>query len=204
MALNKPYGTTNNISFGPAIITMGAWASTSAGATNREGIAFMTDVGYIGEDGVTVELMSEKKNIVQGNPQLIEYSFVTTQSCNISFTSIEWDFDNFIFALGAGNTATVQGGTGSMQTNSFTFGGNPLNTECQIKLQHKMASSGNTLLLKAWKCQSESGFSIPFSATEEHSFEFSFIVLGSDYDWYGTALGGTESLIRFERLDTTP
>lgn len=201
MALNKPTGSTNNISFGPAIVKMCAWADTSGGATNRE--AFLQDVGYIGEDGVNVELASEKKNIVQGNPQLIEYSFVTTQSVNISFTSIEWDFERFIFALGAGNTSRQSGATGSMTTNSFTFGGNPLNTECQIMLQHKMASSGNTLLLKAWKCQSESGFAIPFTATEEHSFEFNFIVLGSDYDWYGNLLSGTESLVKFERLSTT-
>lgn len=203
MALNKPTGSTNNISFGPAIVSMCDWVDVSSvGATNRE--QFLVDVGYIGEDGVNVELTSEKKNIVQGNPQLIEYSFVTTQSVNISFTSIEWDFDRFVWALGAGSTTTANTGTGTMTTLSFFFGGNPLNTECQIMLQHKMASSGNTLLLKAWKCQSESGFAIPFTATEEHSFEFNFIVLGSDYDWYGSALGAEESLIKFERLSTTP
>ena len=203
MALNKPTGNTNNISFGPGKIFMGPWYQFGGvGTTDQE--ALQTDIGYIGEDGVTVELTSEKKNIVQGNPQLIEYSFCTTQACNINFTSIEWDFDRFVWALGAGSTSQEQGGTGSMQTNEFNFGGNPLNTECTIRIEHKMASSGNTLLVKAWKCQSESGFSIPFTATEEHSFEFSFTVLGSDWDWYGVALGPEESMVRFERLVTTP
>ena len=115
----------------------------------------------------------------------------------INFTSIEYNFDNFVFALGAGVTTAVAG-----NSYTFGFGGDPMNTECCIQLDHSMASSGNTLQIYAWKCQSESGFSIPFSATEEHSFEFGFTVLNSTHTWQAGELGATESLIRMKRIQS--
>ena len=196
MALNQPNGNTNNISFGPGVIKMGPWQDTNPNPpTSFSGdITPATDIGFIGEDGITIELTSEKRNIVQGNPQIVTYSFATSQSVMINFTSIEYDFENFVFALGAGATSNPAG------QSLFAFGGNPLNTECAIFIEHKMASSGNTLNIYAWKCQSESGFSIPLTATEEHSFEFSFQVLNSVYDWQGQALPAEEGLIRLQRV----
>ena len=193
MPLNIPSGTNlqNNVSFGPAVVYMDAVPDggfISAGSTPT------TDVGWIGEDGVNLELTSDKKNIVQGNPQLVAYSFATAQTAMINFTSIQWNFDNFILALGAGTTS----GTGGDVI--FDFGGNPLNTLTMIKLQHEMAVTGDTLEVYAWKAQSESGFSIPLSATEEHSFEFSFQVIRSTTDWCNAALGNENQLIRFNRI----
>tara|TARA_B100000282_G_scaffold198765_1_gene145363 strand:+ start:10224 stop:10817 length:594 start_codon:yes stop_codon:yes gene_type:complete len=196
MALNQPIGNTNNISFGPGVIKLGAWQDTNPDPpTSFTGdITPTTDIGFIGEDGITIELTSDKRNIVQGNPQIVTYSFATAQSAMINFTSIEWDFDNFVFALGAGAT------TNSSSFGTFAFGGNPLNTEAAIFIEHKMASSGNTLNIYAWKVQSESGFSIPLTATEEHQFEFSFQVLNSTHDWQGNALPPEEGLIRLQRV----
>ncbi len=194
MALNQPNGNTNNISFGPGVIKMGPWQNTDPASGFSGDITPTTDVGFIGEDGITIELTSEKRNIVQGNPQIVTYSFATAQSVMINFTSIEYDFDNFVFALGAGAT------TSSSSFDTYAFGGNPLNTECAIFIEHKMASSGNTLQIYAWKCQSESGFSIPMTATEEHSFEFSFQVLNSTHDWTGSALPAEEGLIKLTRV----
>lgn len=192
MPLNIPSGTNlqNNVSFGPARVLMDPVPSTGFSAS---GSTPTTDVGWIGEDGVNIELTSDKKNIVQGNPQLVAYSFATAQTAMINFTSIQWDFDNFILALGAGTT-TIDG------VNSyFDFGGNPLNTLTSIKLEHQMAVTGDTLCVYAWKAQSESGFSIPMTATEEHSFEFSFQVIRSETDWCNEALGNENQLIRFHR-----
>ena len=106
MPLNMPSGSVSDISFGPAVVYMGPWKDSTSYTT---GVTPTTDVGYISEDGVSIELASEKKNIMQGNPKLIEYSFVLQQSATINFTSIEWDFDNFARALGAGNTETITG-----------------------------------------------------------------------------------------------
>ena len=194
MALNQPNGNTNNISFGPAKIKLGSWTDPTAYSPGTVDFTPTTDVGFIGEDGVTVELTSEKRIINQGNPQIATYSFATNQSVMINFTSIEWDFDAFVFALGAGvTTATANGST------TFGFGGNPLNTEASILMEHEMASSGDTLEISAWKVQSESGFSIPFTATEEHQFAFGFTCLNATKDWLANDLGATESLIQFKR-----
>lgn len=184
MPLNMPVGDTDNISFGPARVYMDAWAAGT--------ITVNTDVGYIGEDGVTIELTSEKRNITQGNPQLVEYSFVQTQSVMINFTSIQWDFDNFVFALGAG--VTTSGGT-----STFAFGGDPINILTALHIEHEMAVTGNTLNIYAWKCQSESGFSLPLGQ-DEHQFEFSFNVLRADTDWQNNALPPEQQLLKLERV----
>ena len=68
MAFNTPSGQINNITFGPAKVYIGLHSDTSPCTPTQ-------DVGFISEDGVSVELASEKKNINQGNPYLIEYSF---------------------------------------------------------------------------------------------------------------------------------
>ena len=194
MALNQPNGNTSNISFGPGVVKIGNWVDLT-GVSGATDTSPTTDVGYIGEDGISIELTSEKRRIVQGNPQLVTYSFATSQSVMINFTSIEWDFDNFIFALGAGTTTAA-----ANNSYCFSFGGNPLNTECAIQIEHKMASSGDTLEIYAWKCQSESGFSIPLTATEEHQFEFAFTVLNSTKDWFNQPLGAEEGLIKMKRI----
>ena len=212
MPLNSPSGSTNNISFGPAKIYLGQWHARDSNNeydkavytgsplyTGQAGITPAVDVGFIGEDGINLELTSEKRNIVQGNPQLISYSFATSQAAMFSFTSIEWNFTNFRLALGAGSTALPTNGEPTTARSFFNFGGNPLNTTACMRMQHQMAVTGDTLTIYAWKVQSESGFAIPFSATEEHKFEFSFQALLADYNWGGGNLPDEESLIRFER-----
>lgn len=186
MPKNIPVGNTNNISFGPAIVYMNEW-------TAPHGATPTTDVGFIGEDGVTIELMSEKKDINQGNPKLVNFSFVTSQSATISFTSIEYNFENFRLALGAGAT------TSGLTTETFAFGGNPMNTFTAMHIEHQMAVTGNTLNAYCWKTQSESGFSLPFG-TDEAQFEFSFKAIRAVKDWNGANLGQDEQLIRFERM----
>ena len=197
MALNLPSGQTNNISFGPARIYMREFTGTTGvsplDADNKFGDPAY-DVGFIGEDGVNIELVSEKKDIIQGNPKLVNYSYVMSQSATISFTSIEYNFENFRLALGAGSTA--YGSTTAPET--FAFGGNPLNTLVCMVVEHEMAVTSNTLQLLVWKAQSESGFSLPLGA-DEHSFEFSFKAIRAETDWGGTALSFDEELIRFNR-----
>ena len=210
MPLNMPQGQVSEISFGPARVFLTAWKDPS---TNPTGVTPTTDVGFISEDGVTIELTSEKKNILQGNPKLIEYSFVLSQTAVINFTSIQWDFNNFAFALGAGQTSVSasfnpaitdkQGGTTGVRDDDeayFQFGGNPENTYVAMGIQHQMASqaSSNTINIYAWKCQSESGLSLPLGS-DEHSFDMSFTVLRSDYDWSGRALANDSQLISIQR-----
>lgn len=187
---NFPSGTIHDISFGPARVYMDAY--TTSHGTGVE--TFGTDVGFIGEDGVSVEITAERRDITQGNPRLIEYSFTQSQSVMVNFTSIAWDVDNFAKALG-GRTATV---TVSTSAESFGFGGDPINQEVGIRIQHEMAITGDTIQVYVWRAMSESGFTIPFGQ-DEHQFEFSFKVLRSEKNWAGTDLDRKKQLILVER-----
>ena len=183
MPYNVPTVTTNDISFGPAVLYMGA-----AGATPS------VQVGSISEDGVSVELTSEKRYIAQGNPRVNYYNFSQAQGAMMKFTSIEWDFDNLTYALGAGVTAV------SGSEKSFSFGGDPIVQQVAIHAQHYMAVSGNTMNVYMWTATSDSGVTAPFGQ-DEHSFEYSFTALATTTAWDGsTALTDTTRLIKFERV----
>ena len=187
MAYNVPTVTTNNISFGPATVKMGAY--TVGGACTPA-----TDVGAISEDGVNIEVTAEKRYINQGNPLSAVYAFTTTQGVKVSFTSLEWSFDRFIDSLGAGNTVA---GTGSDVL--FKWGGDPLVNAVGLKLEHYMASSGNTMNVHIWRCFSDMGLTIPFGQ-EEHQFEMSFTAANATQGWDGSsALAVTNELIEFVR-----
>jgi hypothetical protein len=205
MPLNIPTGSTDNISFGPAKIKMDVFTGTN-------GVTPTSDVGFIGEDGVTIEMTSEKRNIVQGNPQLINFSFATSQTAMINFTSIEWNFESFRLAIGAGTTGTyttniaresgvaaAAATTHDVTAEYFSFGGNPLNTFVCMSIEHQMAVTGDTLYAHIWKAQSESGFSLPFGS-EEHQFEFSFQAIRAINDWGGTELDFDQQLMKLVRM----
>lgn len=184
MPLNIPSGTTNDISFGPGRLYIGAYG---AGTTTPA-----TDVGYISEDGVTVEITNESKDIMQGNPKLIEYTFSQAQGVNVSLTSIEWDFDNFVWALGAGSASA------DSAAKEFKYGGDPLMTQVAIKVEHQMAVTGNTMNVYCWKAVSNGGISAAFGA-DEHSFEMTFKLQRCATNWGGGSLDSKQQLIAFYR-----
>lgn len=182
MPLNIPVGNTSDISFGPARLFLGASGGTPA-----------TDVGYISEDGVSLEISNETRDIVQGNPKLIEYTFSQTQGVMVNLSSIEWDFDAFLYAIGAGVTASAGG------VDSFSFGGDPIVTSVALHIEHQMAVSGNTLNCYVWKAVSESGYAISMGA-DEHTFEYKWKAQRSEIDWAGATLASTEQLVKIERV----
>lgn len=182
MPYNVPTVTTNDISFGPAVLYVGAAGTTPT-----------VDVGSITEDGVTIEIASEKRYIAQGNPRINYYTFTQAQSVMVKITGIEWDFDNFNYALGAGVTTS----TGSEKT--FTFGGDPIVQNVALHIEHYMAASGNTLNVYVWKATSEGGLTLPLGQ-DEHQFEYNFTALAADTDWAGTALANQEKLLKLERI----
>ena len=180
MPYNIPTVTTNDISFGPAVLFLGAAGTTPS-----------VDVGAISEDGVSLEITSEKKYISQGNPRLNIYAFTQAQGAMVKCTSIEWDFTNLVYALGAGATSV---GTDLV----FRFGGDPLATEVALHIQHYMAVSGNTMNVYVWKAQSDAGVSVGFGQ-DEHSFEYSWTAIRSTTGWAGETLGEKYQLLRLVR-----
>ena len=79
------------------------------------------DIGAISEDGVTIEINNEKRYVTQGNPKVTALVFSQATDVSISFRSLEWNFDNFVRALSAGQTDSGGGGTISQ----FYFGADP-------------------------------------------------------------------------------
>ena len=187
MAYNVPLVTQNNISFGPATVKMGTYIAGSACTP-------AVDVGCLSEDGVNIEITSEKRYINQGNPLSAVYAFSTTQGVKVSFTSLEWNFDRFIDALGAGNTDFPVVGD-----ENFKWGGDPLVTSVGLLLTHYMAQSTDTMTVNIWKTYSDMGLTIPFGQ-EEHAFEMSFTAANATVGWDGsTPLAVTNELIEFLR-----
>lgn len=190
MPLNIPSGTTNDISFGPGVIYMDPYTTPTAA-----GVTPTTDVGFISEDGVTVEITNETKDIMQGNPKLIEYTFSQTQGVTVSLTSIEWDFENLRLGLGAGTTSTTSSPVG----HDMKFGGDPLVLQTAIQIQHAMAVTGNTMIVNVWKCVADGGYGIQMGQ-DEHSFEKTFKAQRSATGWVDAdTLTYREQLIQFIR-----
>jgi len=191
MPLNIPSGTTNDISFGPGKIYMEAWTAATAG-----GVTPTTDVGFISEDGVTVEITNETKDIMQGNPKLVEYTFSQTQGVSVSLTSIEWDFDAFKLALGGSQNSTI---SSPWTGKSMKFGGDPLVLQSMIHIEHQMAVTGNTMNVYCWKAVADGGLSIPMGQ-DEHSFEMTFRLQRVTTGWVSAdSLEYRSQLIEFAR-----
>lgn len=182
MPYNVPTVTTNDISFGPAVIYLGQAGSTPT-----------VDVGSISEDGVTIELTSEKRGITQGNPKSPIYTFVQAEGVMIKVSGIEWNFDNFLRAIGGGVTTV----SGSAET--FAWGGDPLATLCALHVQHYMAVTGNTMNVYVWEAVGETGLVLPFGH-DEHTFEYSWHAHRVTQDWNSTALANNQQLVKFERV----
>lgn len=181
MPYNIPTVTTSDISFGPAVLFLGA-----AGATPT------IDVGAISEDGVGVEISNEVKTIMQGNPRVQVYAFSQQSNVSLKVTSIEWDFTNLSYALGGGVT------TSSGTSETFSFGGEPAITQVALHVRHYMAVSGNTMNVYVWKAQSNTGVSPQFGQ-DEHSFEYGFTAIRATTDWNGDVLAENQQLVRFAR-----
>lgn len=170
----------NNISIGPGTLMLGPSGATPS-----------IDVGAIGEDGITLELTAEKRDIMQGNPATIEHSLVVKQGVKLTLNSIEWNQKNLQFALGAGATAE------SASLHTFTFGGLPSVTTVALLMTHQMAA-GQTYTTRIWKARGDGVVSVQFGQ-EEHKFAHAYQAMRSSTNWAGAALQNTEQLLQMVR-----
>ena len=179
MALNIPNVTKSDISFGPAVMYLGAVGATPT-----------VDVGAISEDGVSIEIATEQRDIMQGNPRIIEMSFNQQQSVMVRVTSIQWNYENLQYVLG-GSIAT------SATWEKFSFGGDPCPSEVAIKVVHQMCS-GDTINVYVWRAMGEGNLTIPFGQ-DEHSFELAFKAMHATNDWAGATLAADAQLLQIYR-----
>lgn len=179
MPLNFSNGSTSNISFGPAVVFLGASGTTPT-----------TGVGFIGnDDGVSLEMTSDKRDITQGNPKLVEYTFTQVQGVMAKFKSIEWDFTRLAWAFGAGVTTV----SGSEKT--LAWGGDPLVTTLAMHIQHQRPVTGTTLNFYVWKCVAETPPNIMLGH-DEHSFDMAFKAQRAATGWDGGTLLYNQQLIK--------
>ncbi len=181
MGLNVPAFIEGDFSFGPGRLFLGVSGTTPT-----------VDIGAITEDGITIEMINEKRDIMQGNPKLIVFTFSQVQGAMVRVTGIEWDFDTHTYALGAANTTT----DASFKT--FSMGGDPLVEKVAIHVQHQMAVLGHTLNAYIWQAVSEGNLSLPLGH-DEHQFEYSWKAQRSVTNWAGDSLAFDEEILRIER-----
>ncbi|HND33319.1 MAG TPA: hypothetical protein PLA94_25145 [Myxococcota bacterium] len=184
MPINIPTYTVNNFSFGPARLFLGAAGTTPS-----------VDVGGITEDGCKISIINKKKDIFQGNPKLVAYTFSQEQSVEIEISGIEWDTDSFTYAVGAGNT------TNTSNEETFTFGGDPLVERVAIHIQHYMAVAGHTMNAYVWQAVSNGDLEISMGH-DEHKFPYKWKAQRATTDWAGASLAYDAQLIKLYRQKT--
>lgn len=183
MPVNVPNGSTSHISFGPAVIYLGASGTTPT-----------VDVGYVDNDtGVEITMMNKKKDITQGNPKIPLYSFNQEQGVTIKFSGIEWNNTNIAYGLGAGTTAISGAELG------FTFGGDPIAKTCALKIEHYMAVSGHTMVFYGWKAVSDADITLSLQH-DEHKFPYQYKLQRSATDWAGTSLAYDKQLFKMAEI----
>lgn len=182
MPLNLPTYNTDNFSFGPGRLFIGAAGTTPS-----------VDVGGITEDGITIAPENTSKDIFQGNPKLIAYTFNQQQGVKVNATGIEWNFTNLAYALGAGNT------TSSGTEDTFAYGGQPLTSQVALHVQHQMAVTGHTLDAYIWQAVSDGNPTMPLNH-DEHKFALAWKAQRVATDWSGAALATDEQLMKIIRV----
>lgn len=181
MPLNLSTVTRDDISFGPARLFLGAVGATPS-----------VDLGLLGEDGVSIEITTEQGEVRNGNPKLLELVYHQQQDVLVKVTSLEWNWNSWNYALGAGNTSA----SGTYE--AFAFGGEPCPTECAIWVQHQMCRTGDTINAYVWRAIGEGNVTAQFSH-DPHAFEYSWRALRADTDWASNPLSSEEQLIKFVR-----
>lgn len=175
-----PNITTGNISIGPGTIQIGPSGTTPS-----------SFIGAIGDDGVSIELSSEKVDIMQGNPQAIEHSLNQKQGVKLSLNSIEWNHRLLQYSLGAGTTSE------SASLHTFTFGGTPTVTTVAIQMTHLMPS-GQTQTWRIWKARGDGAVSVAFG-NDPHQIPHAYQAMRSSTNWGGGVLATTDQLLQVVR-----
>lgn len=184
MPINIPTYTTNNFSFGPARLFLGAAGTTPT-----------VDVGGITEDGAKITLSNKKRHITQGNPKVIAYTFSQEQNVGLEISGIEWNVNNIAYALGSGNT------TSSGSEDTFSFGGDPIVQKVALHAQHYGATAGHTYNVYLWQAVSDGDVELGFTH-DEHKFPYKWTAQRVTTDWAGTSLAYDKQLVKIVRQKT--
>ena len=185
MPYNLPSYDTNRLSIGPCVLYIGP-----AGATPT------VDVGAV-EAGASLTTTRTKEDIFQGFPKTLIAQFATQETAVLKIDGIEWNVNNFMFALGAGITSSAS------NTEILDFGGQISFTNVALKLVHQ-TPYGWTVNVLIWNAQGDGAITINFSDTHHKlPYTFNAMVPWNNTtkvctDWAGNTLAVGKQLFKVE------
>jgi hypothetical protein len=189
MAWNLPVYDTDNFTFGPAVIYIGAVGTTPT-----------VDIGGVrGNTEVTVS--KEILEIKQGSSQVVVKQYVIGQGARLSFSSIEAMGKLAIlkYAFGSG----VYAGTPGETVETLGYGGSVNLDEQAIMVRHVLPN-GATLDWCFWRTQGKADTSAPFNEVGETVVPMEFEVLDGLTDFTGTAIANSSLERLFRIIKTNP
>ena len=179
MAFNVPTYDTDNFSFGPGVLYVGAAGSTPT-----------LDVGAV-RAGAEFAVSRERLEVFQGSPRSLVKQYIVQENAQLTVTGIEWDVDKLTYVLGSGVT------TSTAAQDTYAFGGDLNISESAVKFVHE-TPAGHTIELYIWKAQGTGEITINFG-DDLHEFPYVFAALESTTDWNSVALASNQRLFKIVR-----
>jgi len=176
---NVPHYTTNEFSFGPGILYAGVAGETPT-------IDNTHDIGGV-RSGASFVVTRTMLDVLQGSPAVLVKRYVTAETGVLTVTGIQWNFDNFAKALGAGVTTA----------DTFEFGGSMEVENLALQFIHKNPA-GHTHTLMIYLANGQGTLTIPFG-DDLHEFEYAFSALATETNWNGDALVVGRQLFKIKR-----
>lgn len=179
MAGNVPVGDPTRLSIGAMRVYIGDVGSTPT-----------TDIGYLGDGGVSFEISQEVFDVFQGTPRARVKSFVIQKDIAVSFSSIEWNLKN-LAGLVAGSYVTAT--TAVSETLWLTI--DPCTIERSMRLEHDLAcktdaGAAGKVYIDIFRAQPTGSVAIQFSADTTHEFPNEWQALVANTDWAGGVIPG--------------
>lgn len=178
---NTPAGTVDNISIGNAIVYVG-----------DEGVTPTDDVGYLSDEGISINYETEVVDVSAGFPKTSIRQFVTAVTVTLSFTSQEWDLENFSRSL-VGELTT------SATQEILGIGIDACPGELTGRVVFVMPCVDDTITIDLWRIQSNGSLELKFDGGAAHVFPYEFRVLLATETWAGGALDANVGLFQIKR-----
>lgn len=180
MAYNVPTYDTSRMSFGPGVLYIGSEGSTPA-----------VEIGAVkGNAELSVE--RTRLEIFQGSPQSKVKQYAIKEEVILKVTGIEWKFDNFNAALGAG----VTGASGAQET--FEFGGDMNMADKAVRFVHR-TPDGGTIDIHMFKVEGAGKMAATFNEQDTHEFPYEFHSVEATTDFEGSALASNKKQFKIIR-----
>jgi len=169
MGFNVPNVTKDRVSFGPGVLFAGPCGCCPPVAG---------DIGAV-RSGAELIITREKIVLEQGSPYQLIMQHVIRETVVLTVTGVEWNFQNLIRGLGAGEFSS---GAASVSTGKpwrrFRFGGDMGMSNLSLCYRHHKPEGGE-LYLKLWCAQGNGEITVPFG-DNYHEFPYSFSAIQPD------------------------